>query len=129
MAKVAGKCFFKVDGVQYSLRGNMTISLGNTHRESIVGQDGYHGYKEVPEPAFIECDLTDAPSLDLNVLNALTNVTVTVELINGKVATLNNATQMNRLTLNAEDGKMTVRFEGANGTWQVATQSAAQAVA
>lgn len=129
MAKVAGTCYFKVNGVQYSLRGNMQISLGSFHRESVNGLDGYHGFKEVPEQGSIECDLTHQPSIDLNVLEALSDVTVTVELINGAVATLNNAAQMNKLSLNAEDGKFTVKFEGPSGTWQVQQQTAAQQAA
>jgi Phage tail tube protein len=123
-AKVAGTAFFTVAGIQYQLRGNMTIGLGGVHRESVVGMDQYHGYKEVPEAAFIECELTDQPTLDLNVLEALTGVTVTVELINGKTATLANAVQINHLSLNADDGKMTVRFESGQGEWLTAQAQA-----
>ena len=128
MAKVAGTCFFKIDGVQYSLRGNLTITGGNVHRESVVGQDGYHGFKEVPEVASIQADLTHQPNIDLNILNNFQNVTVTAELINGAVATLHNAVQMNHISLNAEDGKLTVKFEGPSLEWQTVTQTAAQSV-
>lgn len=129
MAKVAGTCYFKVNGVQFSLRGNCTISIGNAHRETIVGLDGYHGIKEIPEAGSIECDLTHQPTIDLNIIEALTDATVTVELINGAVATLNNATQMNHLSLNTEDGKFTVKFEGPSGQWQVTQATAAQQAA
>ncbi len=129
MAKVAGTCYFKVDGIQYSLRGNMNISLGTAQRESVLGLDGYHGIKETPMAGSIECDLTQTPDLDLNQLESLTDVTVTVELINGSVATLNNATQVNHLSLSAEDGKVTVKFEGPSGQWQVQQQTAAERAA
>jgi hypothetical protein len=125
MAKVAGTCTFTIDGVLYALRGNMTISIGNVHRESIVGIDTYHGFKEVPEAGSIECDITDMGNTDYNILEQLTNVTVTARLINGNIATLNNATQMNHLALNVEDGKLTVKFEGASGQWQINQQTAA----
>lgn len=127
MAKVAGTAYITVNGVQYPLRGNMTCELGSTERESVTGLDGYHGYKETPKQSSITCEFTDQPGLDLNVLEALTGVTVTVQLINGKVATLTNATQMNHLGLNVEDGKYTVKFEGAAGTWSVPTQTSVQA--
>lgn len=117
MAKVAGTCYFKVNGVQYSLRGNMTISLGAYERESVVGLDEYHGIMEKPRASFIECDLTDRFDLDLKTLENLTGVTVTAELINGKTAVLREATQVKALELTAEDGKMTVRFEGPEGEW------------
>lgn len=118
---MAGTCFFKIDGTQYNLRGNMKISIGNVKRESVVGLDQYHGTKEIPEASSIECELTDQPEIDLNVLEQLQNKTITVELINGKVATLRNATQVNHLELTAEDGKMTVKFEAPKGEWQVAS--------
>lgn len=117
MAKVAGTCFIKVDGTQYNLRGNMTVSLGESQRESVVGIDQYHGIKEMPRPSFIECDITDTADLDIRVLENLDNVTVNVELINGKVGVLSQATQVNAVELTAEDGKMTVRFEGPSGRW------------
>lgn len=118
MSKVAGTCFFKIDGQQYNLRGNMKVSIGNVKRESVMGLDQYHGIKEIPEASSIECELTHQPEIDLNVLEQLQNVTVTVELINGAVATLRNANQMNHIDLTAEDGKMTVKFEGPKGEWQ-----------
>jgi len=117
--KVAGTAYFKIDGVQYMLRGNMKISLGSFERESVVGQDGYHGIKETPQASFIECDITDQANLDLNVLEQLSNVTVTAELINGKVAVLRNAYQINKLELDAGEGQITVRFEGPKGEWLV----------
>lgn len=117
MAKIAGTAFFKVDGVQYSLRGNFKISLGSVERESVVGMDQYHGIKEMPHAASIECDLTDNPDIDINVLESLTNVTVTAELINEKVAVLRNASQVNKLDLDVGEGQMTVKFEGPSGEW------------
>lgn len=117
MAKVAGTAFFKVDGTQYSLRGNMNVSLGNVERESVVGMDQYHGIKEIPKAGFIECDLTDHPDVDINTLNQLEDVTVTVELINGKTGVLRNAAQVTPIELNVVDGQMKVRFEGPKGEW------------
>ncbi len=117
MAKVAGTCYFKVNGTQYDLRGNMTVSLGKAERESVVGLDQYHGYTEKPRVSFIECDITDRADLDIKVLENLLDVTVTVELFNGKTGILYNAVQVKAVELTAEDGKMTVRFEGPEGEW------------
>ncbi len=117
MAKVAGTAFFSINGVQYSLRGNLKVSLGDVERESVVGMDAYHGVKETPAAPFMECDLTDRPEIDLNTLSELENVTITVNLINGKVGVLRNAYQMNKIELNAADGLYTVRFEGESGEW------------
>ncbi len=120
MAKVAGTCYFKVNGTQYSLNGNMTISLGAFEREPVVGLDRFHGIKEKPRASFIECDITDMADLDLKVLENLENVTVTVELINGKTAVLRNAYQTNALELKAEDGVLTAKFQAPEGEWLAA---------
>jgi hypothetical protein len=45
MAKVAGTAFVKIDGQQVALRANFKIKPSSVQRESIVGLDGYHGYK------------------------------------------------------------------------------------
>jgi hypothetical protein len=117
MTAVAGKAFFKINGTQYWLRGNFNCSLGNQERESVVGLDQYHGTIDKPRASFIEADLTDDPGVDLNTVETLANVTITVELINGKSGVLSNASQMLPISLNVADGTYKVRFEGAQGQW------------
>lgn len=114
---IGGICQFVVGGVQYALRGDIKVSLGDVKRESIVGADSYHGIKEMPSPAYIEAQVSDLAGLDINTVQNLKNVTVTVKLNNGKTATLPNAGQMNQLELDAVEGHYTVRFEAANGQW------------
>lgn len=117
MAAVAGTAYFAIDGTQYALRGNVTASLGDVQRESVVGLDGYHGHKEEPRPSFIQVELTDTPEVDMNTVERLDDVTVTVELIGGKTGVLRNAVQVNQLELNVADGMYSVRFEGPRGEW------------
>jgi len=102
MAKIAGTAYFTIDGQRYSLKGNMTVALGARERETVVGLDNIHGFKEMPAAAFIECDVTDKPDF---------------ELINGKVGVLRNAWQVNNIELNVDEGELTVRFEGPKGEW------------
>lgn len=117
MAAVAGTAFWKTNGVSYRLRANFNIAGGNTERESVVGIDTYHGFIQKPAAAFIEADFTDDPAFDLNVLNNLTGVTITVELINGKRFVMADATQMLHVALNVADGSYKLRFEAANGEY------------
>lgn len=117
MGPVAGTAYFAINGTQYALRGNVTASLGDVQRESVVGMDGYHGYKEEPRAPFIQVDLGDTTEVDINEVNKLKDVTVTIELINGKTGILRNAVQVNQLELNVGDGMYSVRFEGPKGEW------------
>ena len=120
MKAIAGTVYFKVDGTQYSVAGPVTCSLGDTTREILVGHDGVHGVKEMPKVPFVEVQIRDFPDVDLNKVEKLKDVTITVELISGKVGTLREAWQVNGIELNSEDGTYTLRFEGKSGEWQVA---------
>lgn len=121
MAKIAGTAEITINGEKHLLRGNMKVAISDKKRETIMGLDGYHGVKETLLPCYIECDLTDRPSLDPKILAELSDATVIVRLINGKTATLRNATQINQIEVNAEDGLFTVRFEGPSGEWSTVT--------
>ena len=46
--RFAGIAFLSVDGRQYQLRGNFTVSPSPVERTMIAGQDGVHGYQELP---------------------------------------------------------------------------------
>ena len=56
--RIAGIAFLKLDGIQFSLRGALTVSPLDTEKEAITGQDGFHGYKEMPKVAFIEGEIS-----------------------------------------------------------------------
>jgi hypothetical protein len=117
MARIAGITYINVDGVPLELKGSINVAPGSFSRESVVGLDGVHGYKEIPIVPFVECTITDSAGIDLNAIEKLANVTVTVELANGKTAVVNQATQVNQLENNPEEAEVTVRFEGTSGAW------------
>ena len=83
MARVAGIAYLKVDGTQYDLAGNFTVSPSMIQRQMLAGQDGVHGYEEMPRVPFIEGDIRLAANLTVAQLDAMTDVTVTAELANG----------------------------------------------
>ena len=110
-----GIVYFKVDSSRYDAKGNFTYNLGRPKRETIIGHDGVHGYKETPQVSFIEGEITDGKNFDLEKLVTSDNVTVTLELANGKVIVLRDAWFSGEGTGNSEEGNITVRFEGASG--------------
>lgn len=107
----AGRVYFKIDGTQYDAKGEFSYNLGNDNREAIIGADGVHGYKETPQVAYIEGAITDAPDVDLDKLSQADNVTVTLELVNGKTIVLANAWAAGEWTVNTGEGEISVRFE------------------
>jgi len=110
-----GIIFIKINGVQMDAKGNFTYNLGRGKRDAIVGSDGVHGFKEMPQVPFIEGEITDKNSLALDALLATQDATITLELANEKVIVLRKAWYAGEGTGNTEEGNVAVRFEGLSG--------------
>ncbi len=104
----------QVGGVLHDAKGSFTYNLGRPLREAIIGADGVHGYKETPQPAFIEGAITDRGDLDLNALVTVKLKTITLETANGKVIVLRDAWFAGEGSGTTEEGEIAVRFEGAS---------------
>lgn len=110
--RVGGIIEVKANGELYSAKGSWTYNLGRPKRESIVGSDAVHGYKEMPQVPFIEGAVTDRNDLDLTSLLELSDATVTLQLANGKIIVLRNAVFAADGNVTTEEGEVEVRFEG-----------------
>jgi hypothetical protein len=118
--RFAGIASLLVDGNQMSLRGNFTVSPSVVARTYIAGQDGIHGYQELPRVPYIEGDISTVPNLNLLDLEAQVNVTVVAQLANGKQYALGQASCKADLEANTRDGQVRVRWEGvtcSETTW------------
>ena len=112
--RIAGIAFLKVDGRQYPLRGNFTVSPTAVERAGIAGQDYVHGYSELPRVPFIEGDVSLDPALAMEDVERTISATVTAELANGTIYVLREAWCRSAFDLNTHDGMVRVRFEGAS---------------
>jgi hypothetical protein len=104
---------FQVNGQVYDAKGSFSYNLGRPLREEIVGADRIHGFKETPQAAFIEGEITDNASLDLVDFVTIEDATVTLALANGKTIALYEAHYAGEGTGNTEEGNIAVRFVGA----------------
>src|SRR5262245_18771182 len=110
--KIGGVAYLKVDGYQYMLRGDLTITPGRFSREGIAGQDGIHGYTETPTIPKIAATITDTAGLSIDQLWNVVCSTVTAELSNGKVYILRDAWVSAVDPLNTSEGSIAVTFQG-----------------
>lgn len=102
-----------LNGEVQDAKGAFTYNLGRPKRTAVIGSDGrVHGYKEEGQPGYIEGELTDRGSLDLEALVKFADGTVTLELANGKVIVLRDAFYAADGEGNTEEGALKVRFEG-----------------
>lgn len=110
----AGLIQVQLNGEVLDAKGNFTYNLGRPMREAIIGSDGVHGFKETPQVAFVEGEITDRTDLDLAALVETEDATVTLTLGNTKVIVLRDAYFAGEGTGNTEEANIAVRFEGAN---------------
>jgi hypothetical protein len=110
--RVGGIIFLSVNGSRYDAKGNFTYNIGRPMAEGVLGHDGVHGYKELPQIPFIEGEITDRGDLALVDLLGIRSANVTLELANGKTIVLRDAWFAADGTGNTEEGNIAVKFEG-----------------
>jgi hypothetical protein len=110
----AGLIQLQVNGEILDCKGSFSYGMGRPKRDAIVGSDAVHGYKEMPQIAFIEGAITDRGTLDLAALVTGRDQTVTLTLGNGKVIVLRDAWFAGEGTASSEEAEIPVRWEGAN---------------
>ena len=114
--RIAGTAYVSVDGISYALSGEIEYNPSLVKRESVEGQDGVHGYKEMPMAPYISATLRDMNGLSVAGLNSMTNNTVTVQLANGKLIVGRNMWTVDAQSSKATDGTVEVKWEGLQGS-------------
>lgn len=109
---LAGTASVTIDGTTYMLEGDMKYMPSTVKRESLVGMDGLHGFKETPVPGSISMSLRDSGGLTVGDFNRMTNQTVVVTLANGKLVTGKGMYTVETQEVDAGDAKFEVKFEG-----------------
>lgn len=114
--RIAGVAYVSVDGVTYLLSGDLSYSPGSVKRDSVTGQDQVHGYSEMPRAPFISGTFRDSGSLTVNDFNGMTNVTLSLELANGKLVTGRGMWTVDAQEVKTQEGTFDVRWEGMAGS-------------
>ena len=117
--KFAGTCYIKVDGAQLAVEGSVEIPLSSVTRETKIGSTGVVGYAETDVAPYVKCTAFLEPSFPVSALNG-NNMTVTAELANGWVYTLNGAWIAGEIAGNMSDGTVSLEFNGLTGSLQTA---------
>jgi hypothetical protein len=116
--KIAGVAYLKVGSQQMRLRGNFTVSHSMVERTMLAGQDGIHGYQELPRVPYIEADISTTPDFDITTLDGQVDVTVLCQLADGWYFQMTDAICKGGLEQTTRDGQVRVRWEGVNvNTW------------
>jgi hypothetical protein len=114
-AFIAGTAYFSVDGKNYALVGELSYKLSGTNNTDLNGMDGFHGMKTVPMPGAIKGKIRNGRGVDIAAVNAMANVTVTVELINGKTVVGRNMFRFGEpVEVTGEDATFDLELRGAD---------------
>ncbi|MHC4712009.1 MAG: phage tail tube protein [Planctomycetota bacterium] len=113
--RIGGTLAVKIDGEVQLARGSFEYDLGVDKREAVVGLDRLHGFKHTPKPAYCAGELSDTADCDVKALLEAEDVTVVLDLANGKSVVFRNATQTGDGTVNPEEGTIGVRYDGPSG--------------
>ncbi len=103
----------KVNGQQLRVRDGTTYNLGLPKREPVMGPDGVHGHKETQQAPFVKGSISDGSDMDLQALGKTTTATITLELLNGKVVLLREAT-VDIGDVNPDDGSVPFEAYGVS---------------
>jgi len=112
----SGIAYLSINGVSYRVVGELTYDPGLIEREVTKGQDGVHGFKLMPKVPFMSANLRDSGGLRVADFSEMENVTIFAQLINGKTVTGRNMAQVGETAVNTEEGTMSIRWEGVQGS-------------
>lgn len=113
MGDVAGGvCFVTANGRRLEIGSSANYGVSNFVREASRGLSGRLKVTKKPNVPFIEVELTTYGEVALKEIAGHENITVTLELANGKTYVLTKAHQVGPLEGDAAEGNSTVRYEG-----------------
>lgn len=112
----AGTLQVSGNGQRWDMMGEWNYNLGLPKRSTIAGPDRVHGFKEEPQPAFIEGKILDKGSLNMKELVSAEDLTVVLELARGpdgpqKTIMLSSAWFASEGTAGANSAEIDARFE------------------
>jgi len=109
---LAGTASVVANGVNYMLVGDLSYDPSTVKRETKSGQDGVHGFSEMPKPGKITGTFRDSGSLTVADFNAMTNATVVLSLANGKTVIGRNMWTIDAQEVKTAEGTVEVSWEG-----------------
>lgn len=112
--KVAGTCYVKADGAQFTIAGTVEAPITPYRRESIV--PGF--FKEEDLVPYINVEVLHTADLPIKALVNKTDMTVTAEFKNGKVYVLSGAYLVDEPASSSDEGRINLVFNGVKGSWQ-----------
>lgn len=116
MAKrIAGTCYFKVDGETLELEGSLEFPMNKFNRESLVSTSGVAGYSETVVKPYLKGNFFVPKNFPTKKIVENNSMTIVAECANGMVYTLIDAYTVGEITYKPMDGTVELTFDGVDG--------------
>lgn len=112
--RLAGVASLTVAGQTYLLVADAAWRPSKITRESLTGMDGVHGFKETPATGMISATIRDAYGVSVANFNSMVNVSVVMQLANGKTIVGNNMWTVESQEVKSMEATFEVKWEGAD---------------
>ncbi|WP_413722695.1 phage tail tube protein [Sodalis sp. RH24] len=116
--RIAGTCYFKIDGQQLSLTGGIEVPMNTKINDDVIGLDGSVDRKETWRAPYVKGTFKVPAKFPVSKITDSSAMTITAELANGMVYVLSNAWLHNEANHNAEEGTADLEFHGEEGFYQ-----------
>ena len=115
MGTIAGRGSLRIDGRIYNCTA-ITPTLGSETREKIVGFGGPAGDKVTPVAPMLSATVIVTSDVNVPTLQGYEDVTVEVQMADGRSYVFEGSTQKNQLGHSATDGTVDVEFDAVTAT-------------
>lgn len=118
MAKIAGTCYVKVDGLQLSITGGIEVPMNTRVNDDVIGLDGSVDRKETHRAPYTKITAKVPKGFPIDKITSSDDMTMTSELANGLVYGLTEAWLFGEANYNPEEGTVDLEFHGSEGFFQ-----------
>lgn len=91
MPRIAGTCYFKIDGQQLSMTGGIEVPMNTKVNDDVIGLDGSVDRKETHRAPYIKGTFKVPKDFPVSKVTTSDQMTITAELANGQVYVLSSA--------------------------------------
>ena len=88
MPRIAGTCYFKIDGQQLSMTGGIEVPMNTKVNDDVIGLDGSVDRKETHRAPYIKGTFKVPKDFPVNKITTSDQMTITAELANSQVYVL-----------------------------------------
>lgn len=112
MSQITGRAFISINGSRLKSRPGATLNLGGFNRESQLGDDGVHGYKEAVAAPSVSLTISHDKDVSLKDLADATDVSITFETDTGRTYIMSPSWLTAPPELNSQEGTIPLTYEG-----------------